>query len=334
MSLDILKTDISSNKLRRIYYIYGNEDYLKKFYLNEIKRITVSKEAEDFDFFKIDGKHMSIEDFSEQLEQFPIISEKKMIVITDLPFSSPVRNYIQKNPQDLPEDTVVVLYYIDEKYDERTKDFKTFKAVIEQNGLIVEINSPDLITMKKWVNQLFKKRQKFISEDSVNYLLFNIDNDMNIILNEVNKLTAYCDKTITNKDIDAVCIKTVDAKTYDLTDAVLNKDSNLSFKLVNKLFEMQTNVQVLLGALFSTFCNLYKIKILLIEGLNADEISKKLNMRDFVVKKNIKKLQNIDEAKLCRIIDSCIEADLAAKSTTVDEKVIITKLIVEGINIL
>jgi DNA polymerase-3 subunit delta len=334
MSLEILKSDISSDKLRRIYYIYGSEDYLKKFYLNEIKRITVPKEAEDTDYYKTDGKQLTVEAFSEQLEKYPVISEKKMIVIIDLPFSSPVRNYIQKNPQDLPEDTVVVLYFTDEKYDERTKDFKTFKAAVEQNGLFVEINSPDTVTMKKWVNQLFRKKQRIISEDTVSYLLLNVDNDMNMLLGEINKLCAYCEKEITVKAIDAVCIKTTDAKTYELTDAVLNKDSDLSFKLVNKLFEMQTNIQVLLGALFSVFCNLYKIKLLLVQGLNADEISKKLNMRDFVVRKNIKKLQSIGEAKLCRIIDCCIEADLAAKSTAVDEKVIITKLIAEGINIL
>lgn len=334
MSIELLKSDISLKKFHRIYYIYGSENYLKKFFLNEIKKTIISSESESVDYYKADGKQLTLDDFSDQLERFPLISDKKMIVIVDLPFSSPVRNYLQKNPQALPDDTVIVLYYVDEKYDERTKEFKAFKVFLEQNGLLVEVNAPDSVTMKKWVKQHFKKKQRIISDDTVNYLLSNVDNDMNMLLGEIEKLSAYCDNTVLNNDIDTICIKTVDAKTYDLTDAVLNKDSNLAYELVKKLFEMQTNIQVLLGTLFSAFCNLYKIKVLLAEGLSIDSICKKLNMRDFVVKRYIKKLQSIDENKILKLIECCVAADLTAKSTAVDEKVIITKLIVEGIEIL
>lgn len=334
MSIEILKNDISSKNLRRIYYIYGSEDYLKKFYLDEIKKVVVSPEAEGSDYHKIGGKPLILEDFSEHLESFPLISEKKMIVITDLPFSSPIRLYLQKNPNDLPEDTVVVLYNGEEKYDERTKDFKEFKSFIEQNGLMVEINTPGLPVLRKWIKQSFEKRQKLISMEVINYLLSNVDNDMNMMLGEIEKLNAYCEKTITTSDIDAVCIKTVDAKTYELTDAVLNKDSVLAFELLKKLFEMQINVQLLLATLFSAFCNLYKIRILMAEGLSAEAISKSLNMRDFVVKKYIKKIQHVNESGLSKLIDICIKADLAAKSTVIEEKTIITKLIAESIEIL
>ena len=38
MSAEIIKTDLKNNSFKSIYFFYGEEEYLKKYYLNELEK--------------------------------------------------------------------------------------------------------------------------------------------------------------------------------------------------------------------------------------------------------------------------------------------------------
>ena len=334
MSVDILKSDIKEKSFRKVYFIYGEELYLKRFYVETLINTVLFDDPQKTDLFKADGKRLALEDFHGQLESFPFISEKKVITLYDTPLSSSIINYLLENPQNLNEDTVIILVNETEKYDSRTKEYKSFLSFIKQNGLDINVSSLEDRTKQKWVVQCFKKKNKEISQNSLLYFLENIDNDMYILGNEIEKLSAYAaDRNeITIKDIDATCVKTVEARGYELTNAMLDGNLEKSYILCDKLFEMNTNENQLLGAIFSYICSLYKIVQMQKEGMSISEISKNTGMKDYALKKQIEKLIRISEKSLCIMIEKCTEADLSAKGSSIDGKLIVTKLITECVN--
>ncbi len=333
-AVDELKNDIDTAQFRRLYYIYGSENYLKRFWLSRLRTAMLGDDCLAPDLHKIDGKEGDVSEFADLLEAIPVFSEKKLIIVTDAAANGEICSYLRKNKDSLGDDTVLVFYAATEPFDERLKDFKDLKALIDTVGLAVKIDAPAPQMLEKWVSQQFRKKDTKISANDVSYLLSQANNSMDSLNNEIDKLCAYCDGEVTRKAIDTVVIKTADAKTYELVDAVLDKNSNKASECLSTLLLMRTEEIVIMASLYSAVCNLYKIKIYLKSELSYADIAKKTGMRDFVVKKYAARLKNIPFSVLSKLIDMCCEADIASKSTAVDEAVILTSLITEMTEVL
>lgn len=319
--------DIDKKTFKKIYYIYGTESYLKRFYVNEIKK-NIS-ENDDFcpDIYIFNGKELNLREFTDVTEMFPIISEKKLIIIKDPPLSSPVISYIAENTGTIPEDNIIIIYGETESFDERLKDFKALKKALEADGMICKINTPDASILERWIIQHTKRYGSKSSTDAAKYLLTQIPNDLDTISSEVKKLSSYCfGREITIKDIDTLACKTIEAKTFDLTEAILNKDMQCAFKKIEELYDSRTNEIMILSTIFTTFGNLYKIKILISKGLSPETIAQMLEMKEYTVKKYSQKLKNIKVQELKQALELCAETDILSKSTAVNNKELIASL--------
>jgi DNA polymerase-3 subunit delta len=260
MSLDFLKQDIDSRSFRRIYYLYGSEPYLKRFYLNSLIS-AVLPENRDTDLHRYEGKGLDADLFSEELWLCPM-GEYKIMLLCDLPNASPVTEFLSSEDCDIGEDTVVVIYQQTESPDSRTKTFKSLKSRLEKDGLLVEIKTVDDAPLARWVTQQFRRRGCEISAGDVAYFLSVEERNMESMLTEIDKIAAYCNGPITREALEKLCVKTVQARAYELNDLLLEKKADGVFAVWNDLRALRTPPQMVLGSLFSCFGNLYKLKAL------------------------------------------------------------------------
>lgn len=333
-AFEIITDDIKNRSFRKIYYICGAENYLKRYYVNELKKAVSGNEASSPDIYVFDGRELSLRDLTDITEGFPIISEKKLIIIKDAQLSSPVVQYIKNSAESIPDDNIIVLYGETESFDERLKDFKELKAAIEKTGLIVKVEALDALTTEKWITQHIRKNGGDIDLGTVKYLMTQAATDLDSLSNEINKLTAYCERRrITAEDIDLLVCKTTEARTFDLTDAVLDGDRAKAAECLQKLADARTNEIMILSAISSTFGNMYKIKVLVSGGMKTDEITKMLDMKDYMLRKHIARLKNVGMKELEKAIDLCAEADIASKSTSADNRALLAVLTAKLIGI-
>lgn len=322
-----LADDIKSGEFKKIYYVYGPESYLKRYYINELKKSLSGDDLSCSDVFVFDGKELDLRNFTDITEMFPMMGEKKLIIIKDPTLSSPVVQYIKESADDIPDDNVIVLYGETESFDERLKDFKALKAAIEKNGMLAKIDKPDTNTLERWIMQHTKKGGSEIDLSVARYLLTQAPNDLDTLATEVQKLYSYCrGRKVTKEDIDILVCKTAEARTFDLTDAILDKNIPLAFEKLEELYDARTNEIIILSAIFSTFGNMYKIKVLLSGGTPFDSIAKLLEMKDFMVKKYAQRLRNVTLKELEYAVEVCAEADIASKSTSADNKALLASL--------
>jgi len=319
--------DIKNGEFKKIYYVYGPEAYLKRYYINELKKVFSGDDSACLDVFVYDGKELDLRSFTDITEMFPMMSEKKLIIIKDSPLSSPVVQYIKDSAEDIPDDNIIVLYGETESFDERLKDFKALKTAIEKNGRICKIDKPDTTTLERWIMQHTKKAGSEIDLSVTRYLLTQAPNDLDTLSTEIGKLSSYCrGRKVTKEDIDVLVCKTAEARTFDLTDAILDKNTALAFEKLEELYDARTNEIIIMSAIFSTFGNMYKIKVLLSGGSTFDSIAKHLEMKDFMVKKYAQRLLNVSLKDLEYAVEVCAEADIASKSTSADNKALLASL--------
>ncbi|MEG1441821.1 MAG: hypothetical protein RSC29_04095, partial [Oscillospiraceae bacterium] len=81
MTVEELNKQLKSKILKQVYFFYGEEFFLMENKINSIKKKVVEKGFEDFNFFRFEGKKVGVEEIAEAIEQFPQMSEKKMIFV-------------------------------------------------------------------------------------------------------------------------------------------------------------------------------------------------------------------------------------------------------------
>ena len=108
MSLEALKQDVEQRQFCRFYFLYGSEPYLKQFYLRQLIAAALPDNT-DLDLHRFEGQKTDPETFSEALWQYPA-GENQVLLVQDLPLSSPLAAFLAGDDCEIPENTLVVVY--------------------------------------------------------------------------------------------------------------------------------------------------------------------------------------------------------------------------------
>ena len=80
MDLKTLKKDIISGNIPRICLFYGEEDYLKEYYLGMIEKKVVAAGTEQFNKIILEEPN-SVETIKNACETLPVFSDRKLVVV-------------------------------------------------------------------------------------------------------------------------------------------------------------------------------------------------------------------------------------------------------------
>ena len=78
-----LKADISAGTVGCAYIFYGEESYLREYYLGELRKKLVPAGFEEFNYHRLEGKELTVQALTEMAEAMPMLSERTLIVATD-----------------------------------------------------------------------------------------------------------------------------------------------------------------------------------------------------------------------------------------------------------
>ena len=78
-----LKSDLSTGNIGQVYIFYGEESYLREYYLGEIKKKLVPAGFEEFNYHRLSGKTLTMQELNEAVEAMPMMAERTLIVVTD-----------------------------------------------------------------------------------------------------------------------------------------------------------------------------------------------------------------------------------------------------------
>lgn len=304
-----LKRALKDGKLESMYLFFGEESYLKELYTDKIKALVPDGGFPEFNHIKFEGPDVELSEYDDSWESFPMMSDKKLILIKDSGiFNRPnedVKAFWQEKFKRVSEDTVVV--FDETKVDKRSLTYKAFT----KNGTVVEfdfLSDADLVT---WVNKQALTAKRKMSKDTAYYFISVCDKGINNLQNEFNKLLDYCDEEITKTDIDKVVSKSLEVQVFDLTDAIMKHDANTAMKIVSGL---RTSNDSALGILYLINTTVEKmLRVKLMRGESVREIAAKLKLPPFIAGKYIDGANAFSEKALVRMVMRIPEIDYEIK---------------------
>jgi len=312
MSYEIMKDQLKKGNLSKTFHFYGVENYLKRYYLNEIKS-KIPLGAEEFNYIVFEGSNITPNDINMSTQTPPFMGEYKLIVLNDTGLFTAGSGYKDEWKSiflDMPE----YLYIIacEDKFDKRNGAYKAFA----EKCLSVEFKYRGRGDIKAWITKILSKNKKTIDEKSLEFLLDSVGVDMQGILTQIEKLIAITknrDK-ITYEDIGSVITRELFTKEYTLTDALITRKSSEAFSALLELEQMKYDPVKLLYVIASGFMTTYKAKTLLADRRGRQDIARSLGLpSEFLAKKFMGHAAKSDAEYLRKAIELIKIADYQIK---------------------
>lgn len=329
-----LKKQISQKEFQNAYLIYGDETYLKDYYVSKIKSKVIPKEATDIDFRYFEGKSYSLDDILRNCELMPMTSEYRLVLVGDYPFSS--TNEVKELSQyisDMPESTILIFKYDTVEFDtKKNSKFKSVENAFIKSACCVKLDRKTEYDLVKLIISGAKKREKTISQNDAKYMVSIVGSDLTTLLNELEKLCFFSEnEEISKKDIDSVCVKSLQARVYDISKAILRDDYNSAYSILNTLFEQREKPIIILSVISSCFVDMYRAKLAKSSGKDLTEIfdAYRYRGREFALRNALRDCSRLSLEQLRNCVDVLNEADIKLKSTAVDAKFIIEEALVK-----
>lgn len=311
-----LKKDLADGTLGNLYILYGEEAYLRDYYLGKMKEQLVGGGMAQFNLHECPAKELTARRLEEMVDALPMMSERTMVLIADYDlFKAPQeeREAYAALLAKLPEYCCVVFVYdlIEYKPDGRVK----LGAVLREHAQAVEFARQSQGDLVDWVYRRFRALDKEIDSEQARYLIFRCGDLMHTLIGEIEKAGAYAKgKRVTREDIDAVTTPQMDAVVFQMTDAIGAGDFDRAAKVMGELLQMQEAPIRILYTLGRHMRQLYCARLLLEEKKDAGELARLWGIKDYPAQKLMGSARRFSLAWCRGAVIRCARADKAMKS--------------------
>ena len=314
-----LKTDLKDGALGCAYLFYGEESYLREYYLGEVRKLLIPAGFEEFNYHKLEGKSLTIQDLAEMAEAMPMLAERTLLVVTDLDLfklNEEQREKLIAFLEDIPPYCCVIFVYDTIEYKPNRTMKKLVKALTDHVEA-VEFTPQDSSDLVAWIARRFKALGKEIDRQTAEYLIFTCGGLMTGLIPEIQKIGAYAKgKAITQKDIDAVADPVLSAEVFKLSDAVLQGNYDLAASILGDLLKMQTEPIMILAALGSQLRRIYTSRMAIDSGKDKYWLMELWEMKsDYPAKLLLSAAKKTtadwcaDAVKMCQVLDRRMKSE-------------------------
>lgn len=327
-----LKAAIKAKDPARLYFFHGEETFLLRHYLEQLKKILTDEVTESFNYHRLTNETFDIRAFAEAVENLPMMAERTMVQVDEIDlFKLPEedRNKIAEILADVPEYCTVVFTYntVQWKPDKRMK--KLWEAV-EANGIAVEFAKQDQRDLIAWITRHFAAQKKQISADLCAYLIDITGGTMTALSSEISKISAYSGSgEIRRSDIDAVTEPVLDAVVFQMTDLMSQGRYGEALRKLNQLMKMQQEPIAVLGAVGGHFRRLSTARTLLDNGRNASELMKLCGITDYAARKTMDAARRFSPEFCKKAAELVLETDYKMKTSFDDQQRLLEILVLQ-----
>lgn len=303
------------------YVIYGEEKLLMEQRLTSLKKQYQIRE-EDMNIITYWCQETSMSAIIEDALTPPFLTEYKMIVVKNPTFlttqkqkdmsDEEIKMFLKYIGQDNPT-TILVIYHDQKNFDERKKVVKELRKKVK----FFEIGKMDYHQLYKATHQAIKARGCEIEDDALELFLSRMPNDLLEISQEVNKICLYS-KHIQRETIDVMVTKQIEENVFELTKAILNKETGKSIQIYKDLMMNNEEPIKLIVLIANSLRLLYQVKLLDRKGYNDQEIGKILSLNPYRLKYIRQDGKDYELQELLQKLDELSQLDVQIKTGLID----------------
>ena len=323
-----------------IYVLFGEEDYLKRFYASKIRESIIGDSPYAlFNHNVFTPKNFTSDSATDALATPPVFDDKKLIELSEFNFNEMKASEIDALLDFFTEakeyDYVVVLMNVADG----ALDYGTAKgAAIKKPSPIYKkidavaktayIPRASVRELAVWACKHFAKDKIFADDDAVSQLIKQCNSDMMTMASEIDKLCAYLhahsrDK-LSKEDVELVCCTTKELEPFALSNAVLYGKTDEALSILRLMEEKHIRPAIAFAGIYSTYIDLYRVKAALDSGMFVSDIAKRLKMNEYRTGLYASASKNSSIEKIGYVLTLCREHDLKIKSESTNYDVLRT----------
>lgn len=312
---EALRAAIKAGVPANLYIFYGEERYLLQAMARQLKELLIPGGFEEFNYHRLTGKGLTVQELAETAEAMPMMAEHTLITVTDMDIfklDESQRTALIDLLGDFPPYCTLVFLYEQVPY-KRDGKMKKLCAALNEYVQEVEFVQQERSDLLKWLKRRFAATGHDIDQTAADHLLFTCGSLMRGLIPEVEKIAAYArHERITVEDIDAVAEPVLDARIFDMTNAVTARNYDRAAAILADLLRMQTEPIAILAALGKELRRLYTARLALDGGKDRVWLKELWSMSsDYPAKLLLQAAKNVDH-------DWCRQA--VKRSQTLDRR--------------
>ena len=247
-------------KIEPLYNIKGEDLFLIKQAITNLKSALI-KEFVEFNYISLEADKMKKEQVNEQILTLPIGNDYRMVVL--------------HNPNQ-----EIVKFLNKLNYEDNSIIIVCVNAENLTNCANIDCSKLDKTDTTKYILNQLSKCNLSIEERALDYLIEATSGNMTKIVNELNKITAYCvDLEVVTMDIVTNLVSnTSEYAIYMLTNAIDTKNFSNYQNILNDLTKAQSQAEI-----FSYMGKYFKRMQYIALSKNDTELSKILGIKPYAI---------------------------------------------------
>lgn len=330
-----LKKQIKEKNMSGCYLFYGSEDYLKQFYTAKICSAFVTKGSETFSLRKYDGKDNTLDEVLEGAMSMPFMSEYTVVTVHDFPLDSltndqkeQLLSFLENTP-----DTSITIFWMDSiEVQPKNSKWKWALDNFTKYASAVEFSKPDARELRKIICAYASKCGCVMGDSAASYLIELSSDSLNILFNEVQKVCNFAGQgaEITKEHIEHTAVRSLEAKVFDLSKLLLNRNAQGALELLHTLMLQKAEPIDVFGVILMSFVDIYRAKTAVSAGESATYPAKFYDYKnkEFRLTNGARYAGKISTEQLRECFDCFADSDRRLKSTAQSGELILERLIV------
>ena len=322
--MQTINEDIKNGTFRRVYLLYGDEDYLKLQYKNKLLRALVT-EGDTMNFSRFEGKEAQVPALIDLAETMPFFAEHRVILVEDSGFFKNAAPQLAEYLPDMPETTCMI--FIEKEVDKRSKTYKSLKDI----GRMVEFKTPDEKMLTRWVLTVLQKNGKKLTQPTMQLFLEKAGNSMGNIDRELEKLICYVGdrEIIQMDDVEEICTGQTENRIFDMIHMMAEKRQKEALELYYDLLALKEPPMRILFLLVRQFNILLQVKTMVAAGMEQNQIADRAGLRSFTIRRYRSEAGHFSVQKLKEALRDCARAEEDVKTGRRDDRLSVELILVK-----
>lgn len=288
--------EIGKGELYPYYILVGNVNYLKNQILEKIKSNLKAVSI------KIVEGESDLKSLINSIDSPSFFSSSSIIFIKN---AHKIENFKWDNFIN-PKNRVII-------FDDRDGKIPLPPLELKDKVKIVNDASINLEILKKWVGKKLREKNKKIEDSALYKLIFSVENDLDLLITEIEKLSLIDKEIIEDEDIEKYVYQINLPNIFDLINYFIKNKKRKFLENINKIIEKGENFEKVFYLILNHVLTLIDIKISLIEGVKEKDIIETLNLNPYKFSLLKDELEELNLNELKSMLKNMEEIELSIK---------------------
>ncbi len=330
-----LKQHLKTEEVKRVYLLYGEESYLTMHYLEQLVRKSGVRQEDElsvFNYQRFDGQDAPFDAIEAAVEALPLMADKKCVTVSNCDVTAAALfDRALALVEDPSEDTVLIFWMTTVLSDGKVNaKWKQFMAAVEKaGGMCVDFPRKTNEEIARILCAGAGRRGALLKPETAKRLVEQSGNDLNLLLNELDKLCALAGNgEITQAILEQVATKNLNAQAYELSNAILQNHFEKAYTILHRLFTGKAEPIAILAALSGAYTDMYRAKVAAIAGRQVETLVEEFDYKGkaFRLKYAARDCSKMSLESLRESLDILAQADRRLKSSSADKRTVLEEV--------